>query len=148
MVDVVKPLIPPNVAGRSVFSSGIGFNQFGPARQAFGLMTGFDSIRDNLRNIMFFRKGDYLDNSDFGVGLQDFLFEPADELLRLALNQEIRRQIAKYEPRLVIRSISVTTPSWADDSIVVDMDMMANNVSLGAQAGANGYYNFTQVSAA
>jgi phage baseplate assembly protein W len=148
LVDVVKPLIPPNVTGRSVFSSGIGFNQFGPTRQAFGLMSGFDAIRDNLRNILFFRKGDYLDNSDFGVGLQDFLFEPADELLRLALNQEIRRQIAKYEPRLVIRSISVTTPAWADDSIVVDLDLMVNNVSIGAQAGANGYYNLTQKSAA
>lgn len=148
MVDVVKPLIPPNVAAKSVFSSGIGFNQYGPQRQLFGLMSGLDAIRDNLRNILFFRKGDYPDNSDFGVGLQDFVFEPADELLRLALNQEIRRQIAKYEPRLVIRSISVTTPSWADDSIVVDIDMMANNVSVNAQAGANGYYNLSPASAA
>lgn len=138
----------PIVTGSSVFSSGIGFNQFGPTRQIFGLLAGSDSIRDNLRNILFFRKGDYPDNSDFGVGLQDFLFEPADELLRLALSQEIRRQISKYEPRLVIRSIQVSTPTWADNAIVISLDMMVNNVSLNLQASANGAFNLSQSSAA
>ena len=138
----------PTVTGSSVFSSGIGFNQFGPKRQSFALMSGYNSIRDNVRNILFFRKGDYPDNSDFGVGLQDFLFEQNDELLRLALNQEIRRQISKYEPRIVIRSISITTPSWADDSIVVNLDLMVNNVVLSGVAGANGSFNLSQSSAA
>jgi phage baseplate assembly protein W len=148
LVDLVKPVIMPTVTGSSVFSSGIGFNQFGPKRQNFALMSGYNSIRDNLRNILFFRKGDYPDNSDFGVGLQDFLFEQNDELLRLALNQEIRRQISKYEPRIVIRSVSITTPAWADDSIVVNLDLMVNNVVLSGVAGANGAFNLSQSSAA
>ncbi len=148
MVDVIKPPFIPNVAGKSVFSAGIGFNQFGPARQNFALMSGVSAISDNIRNILFFRKGDYPDNSDFGVGLQDFLFEQCDELLRLALNQEVRRQISKYEPRVVIRSISVSTPSWADDSIVINLDLMVNNVTLSGTAGANGAFNLSQSSAA
>ena len=148
MVDVVKPVVPPNVAGKSIFASGIGFNQYAPSRQTFSLLTGYESVRENIRNILFFRKGDYLDNSDFGVGLQDFLFEQADEVLRIALTQEVRRQISKYEPRVVIRSLSVTTPKWADDSIVIDMDLLVNNVPLTGTAGANGSFNLSQSSTA
>ena len=138
----------PTVTGSSVFSAGIGFNQYGPVRQNFSLFAGFNAVKENIRNILFFRKGDYPDNSDFGVGIQDFLFEPADELLRLALSQEIRRQIGKYEPRVVIRSIAISTPSWADDSVVVNLDLLINGVVLSGVAGANGVFNLSQSSAA
>ena len=136
------------MSGSSVFSSGIGFNQYGPIRNGFGLLANFESIKENIRNILYFRKGDYPDNSDFGIGLQDFLFEPADEILRISLSQEIRRQISTYEPRTVIRNISVTTPAWADDSIVVDFDLIVNNVVLTGSASSNGIFNLSQSSAA
>lgn len=136
------------MTGSSVFSSGIGFNSYGPTRQGFGLLANFESIKENIRNILFFRKGDYPDNSDFGVGLQDFLFEPADEILRISLSQEVRRQISTYEPRAVIRNVGVSTPSWADDSIVVDLDLIVNNVVLTGQASSNGIFNLSQSSAA
>lgn len=148
MVSIAKPPIKPNVQGDSVFSAGIGFNSFTPSRIPFGILSNFDSIRENLRNIIFFRKGDYPDLPDFGVGLQDYLFEPGDELLRLSLNQEMRRQIAKYEPRVIIRILNITTPAWADDSLVVDLDLLVNNVPLSGTAASNGTFSLSQKSVA
>ena len=148
MVAIIKPLIPPNVQGDSIFSAGISFNSFTPNRKPFDFLANFDSIRENLRNILFFRKGDYPDNPDFGIGLQDYLFEPLDELLSLSLNQEMRRQISKNEPRIIIRVLNLSTPAWADDSLVVDMDLLANNIPLTGIAAANGTFSLSQKSAA
>ena len=144
VLTVIKPSIPPNVAGTSVFASGVAFNQYGPPLQPFGLLTGFASIRDNLRNILFFRKGDYPDNPDFGVGIQDYVFDQNDEVLSLALSQEISRQIATYESRVTIRGINISTPAWADDSIAVNLDLLVNNTALVVTAGSNGIFNISQ----
>ena len=148
MVDVVKPDVAPNVAGKSIFSAGIGFNAYTPDRVLFGLLSNFNAIRDNLRNIIFFRKGDYPDNPDFGIGLQDYLFDPADEVMRLALGREISRQIARYEPRVTIRSLDVSTPTWADNAVVVDMDLLVNNVPLSGVAAATGTFVLSESNAA
>ncbi len=137
-IDVVKPEQMPQVIGRSRFAGGIGFNAFTPNRQPFGIQANFDAVRDNLRNILFFRKGDYPDKPDFGVGLQDYLFDNADELLNLALSQEIRRQFAKYEPRCIIRLLNVGTPKWDDQSVVVDMDLLINNTPGTLNASSKG----------
>jgi phage baseplate assembly protein W len=148
VIDIVKPVRPPNVTGSSIFSSGFGFNTFTPQRKQFALLANFDSIRDNIRNIIFFRKGDYPDNPDFGIGLQDYLFEQADEVMRIALNQETRRQISRYEPRVVIRSISVSTPSWADDAVVLDIDLLVNNIQLSGAASASGGFSINPTGSA
>lgn len=148
MVDVVKPSTVPSVAGKSYIASSLGFNAFTRDRVPFSILTNFESIRDNIRNILFFRKGDYPDSPDFGVGIQDYLFEQNDELLKIALSQEIRRQIATYEPRVTIRTLSVSTPSWADDSIVVDLDLLVNGTSLSGLATSSGTFNLSQQAAA
>lgn len=140
-IKIDKPVVPPNVDTNSLLASSLGFNAFSANRIPFDILTNFNSIKDNLRNILFFRKGDYLDNSDFGVGIQDYLFENKTEDLKLILSQEIRRQINKYEPRAIIRILNISTPSWADDSILIDMDILINNVPF--TVGATGSGGFT-----
>jgi phage baseplate assembly protein W len=144
MVAVVKPSTKPQVTGSSGIASSLGFNAYTPDRLPFGLLTDFESIRDNLRNIIFFRKGDYPDLPEFGIGLQDYLFDPGDELLRMALAQESRRQIAKYEPRITIRSLLVDTPQWADGGVVLSMDLLVNGSSLTGTATASGNFNLSR----
>jgi phage baseplate assembly protein W len=118
-----------------------GFNAFSHNTVLFAVLTNFDSIRDNVRNILFFRKGDYLDLPDFGIGLQDYAFEQNDELLSIALNQEIRTQISRYEPRVTVRSLSISSPSWSEDGLVVDIDLLCNGSPLSVSASGSGLFN-------
>jgi phage baseplate assembly protein W len=111
-------------------------------------LTDIDSIRDNIRNILFFRKGDYPDEPEFGIGLQDFIFDPADELLRTSLGQEIRRQIVRYEPRVTIRVLTVTSPKWADDTLQIDLDILVGNIPLTGLATASGTFSLSQANPA
>lgn len=143
MVDFVKPK-PPAVEGRSFLASSLGFNAFSIGRAPFEILTDINSIRDNIRNILFFRKGDYPDEPDFGIGLQDFIFDPADELLRTSLGQEIRRQIVRYEPRVTIRILTVTSPRWAQDSLQIDLDVLVGNIPLTGAATASGTFSLSQ----
>ena len=143
-ITVQKPVIPPNVGTSSTLASSLGFNSFSPNRQPFGILTNFDSIRDNLRNIIFFRKGDYLDNPDFGVGIQDYIFEQDTSDLQLILSQVIRQQINKYEPRAIVRVLNITTPTWADDSILIDMNLLINNVPFTLNATGSGGFVLAQ----
>ena len=149
ILRIVKPLTPPKITGSSIYSSGVGYNTYGPqTRQTFGINTGFNAIRDNVRNILYFRKGEYLDNSDFGVGLQDYLFEEEDELLDLALSQEIRRQFSTYEPRVLIQTLTIGTYAWADNAIAVNMRLLINQVVVTGLAVSNGNFNLSQAKAA
>jgi phage baseplate assembly protein W len=146
MINFTKPEVPPNVTTDSTLASSVGLNAFTPGRTPFDMLLNFDSIKDNLRNIIFFRKGDYLDNPDFGIGIQDYVFEQGDQDLKIILSQEIRRQINKYEPRAVIRSLNVYVPDWATDSLVISLDLLINNVPFSLSAGGSGGFNLSQQS--
>lgn len=130
--------------GINLASSLGGFNSFSNNTVLFAILTNFESIRDNVRNILFFRKGDYLDLPEFGIGLQDYVFEQDDELLSIALNQEIRNQLGRYESRVTVRSLSISTPAWADDSLVVDIDLLCNGTVLSVTASGSGLFNMEQ----
>lgn len=144
MINFVKPEVPPNVATDSVMASSVGLNAFTPNRTPFNVLLNFDSIKDNLRNIIFFRKGDYLDDPDFGVGIQDYVFDQNDQDLKIVLGQEIRRQINKYEPRAVIRSLNIYIPDWDTEALVVDLDLLINNVPFTLAAGGSGGFTLSQ----
>jgi phage baseplate assembly protein W len=130
--------------GTNVASSLGGFNAFSNANTLFTVFKDFDSIRDNVRNILFFRKGDYLDLPEFGIGLQDYVFEQDDELLSIALNQEIRTQFNRYESRVTVRTLSISFPAWADDGLIVDMDLLCNGSILSLTASGSGLFNMEQ----
>ena len=51
--------------------------------------------------ILFFRKGEYLDNSDFGVGLQDYLFDQY-HLLDLPPDLDEVAENIIYSPQSVV----------------------------------------------
>lgn len=146
MVEVSKPDRFPVVDGRSYIASSLGFTTGVRGRPLFSILTNFESIRDNLRNILFFRKGEYLDDMDFGVGLQDFLFDNVGEQFNLPLSQEIRRQIGKYERRAIVRQLNVFNPKWATDTVIIDMELLIAGSLFQGNATAEGGFTLIQSS--
>ncbi len=56
------------------------------------------SIKQNLKNLLLTKKGERIMIPDYGVGLNDLLFQFYDNMLIGEKTIEIRRQIEKYMP--------------------------------------------------
>lgn len=73
-------------------------NQKTPTEQS--LVTNFDSIMQSLSNILNTRKTERLFKPEFGASLEDYLFEPIDDLTALDIIRTILVEVGKYETRI------------------------------------------------
>ena len=64
-----------------------------------------EQIQQNFKNLMLTSPGERAMNSDFGVGLRRFLFEPRSNLVP-KIKQRIMKQVQKYMPYIKIIGIS------------------------------------------
>lgn len=141
-INFEKPTVYPQFDGSSRREvQGIAFGD----TQRFDILGGIDAIRDKLRNILFFKKGDYPDDPNFGVGLQTFLFENRTTTLNIALQREIRAQVSRYESRASVNRINIFAPDWDEEAIVIDLEITALGQQFIASATANGGLSFQPV---
>ena len=68
-------------------------------------------IQQNLKNLVLTSPGERLMDSDFGVGLYNFLFELDSVDLRDELTTRISQQVTRYMPFVNIENIEVHSPS-------------------------------------
>lgn len=64
------------------------------------------AIRRSISNILRTKKGERVFNIDFGTSLQKYLFSVADALTEAEINKEVYETIKRYEPRVVVTSVS------------------------------------------
>lgn len=76
----------------------------------------FESIKRSVRNIISTNKGERPLNPDFGSHVRAMLFEPDSDLLRIALEDEIRMQLRNFEPRIEVINVIVSNTSEQIDS--------------------------------
>lgn len=65
------------------------------------------AIGRSINHILYTRKGEKLYNSEFGVGLEDYIFEINNFALTDALKTNIRNQIRNYEKRIILEEVSI-----------------------------------------
>ena len=66
-----------------------------------------NAIKNAIRNLLVSNFSDRPFQRDKGANLRALLFEPADTITEVAMVQNIRKVIRKYEPRLKVLKISV-----------------------------------------
>ena len=66
-----------------------------------------DAIKQNLKMLLLTRKGEYVMDSNYGIGLPNYLFMMQQEIDAGSLERDIRDQTAAYLPYMTISSISV-----------------------------------------
>lgn len=70
----------------------------------------FDLIKQDLLNHFYIRKGEKLENPEFGTILWDLLFEPFTEEVKTLISNDVE-EIINYDPRIVVQAITVdSTP--------------------------------------
>lgn len=75
------------------------------------LKTGFklydiDLVKQDIINHLYIRKGEKLENPEFGTVIWDILFEPMTDDVKKIITDDIE-QIINYDPRIVVNSVSV-----------------------------------------
>lgn len=69
--------------------------------------TANQEIRADLINLLLTRKGSRYFLPDFGTRLYEFLFEPFDGLTFDAIESDIRANVEKYIPNLILDKITI-----------------------------------------
>tara|TARA_R110000824_G_scaffold315322_1_gene502458 strand:- start:25645 stop:26088 length:444 start_codon:yes stop_codon:yes gene_type:complete len=76
-----------------------------PSSPYFGKNSGFQLIRDQVKQFVLTTKGERVMLPDFGTTLINFVFEPFNDTLASILAQEINEGIRKYIPNITVNAI-------------------------------------------
>jgi len=68
---------------------------------------GTETLMSGLKQLILTNRGERVMMPDFGTNLRRSVFEPFTEVLKQELTEEITNAITKYEPRVVIKNLSV-----------------------------------------
>lgn len=86
----------------------------------FGLIKTYEElVKQNLKNLLLTNKGEKTMDSNFGVGIKSFLFEPNVPATYGIMEQEISDQISRYMPFLELEEIEVSQDPESDEGISV-----------------------------
>jgi phage baseplate assembly protein W len=84
-----------------------------PIRKDIMPLKDDNAIKNSVKNLLISNFYERPFSKDVGANLRALLFEPADSITKIALKDNIRRVIRKYEPRVVLRGIQI---DYQDDS--------------------------------
>jgi phage baseplate assembly protein W len=65
------------------------------------------AIKNSIKNIFTTRKGQKILTPNFGSSLEQYLFEPVNEVYGRAIGQEILDSISSFEPRVEVTKVKV-----------------------------------------
>lgn len=82
-----------------------------PSTAGLFVKKGKNSVRQSVFNLMQLRRGDKPFHPEIESPLYPFLFETASPLLEVIVQDEVRKYLARYEPRVEIISVTVRFPN-------------------------------------
>ena len=72
------------------------------------LSEGELNIRESICVILRTGRGERVERSDFGCGLDQFLYEPNDLATLRRIQEEVKRALTTWEPRIALSDVRVT----------------------------------------
>jgi phage baseplate assembly protein W len=97
-----------------VVGTGVAFPlQLGPTR-GLAMVSGRAEIEQAIVLILSTVPGERPMRPDFGCGIHDYVFAPADTTTAGHLAHEVRRSLLRWEPRIDVDDVTVTV---ADDQL-------------------------------
>ena len=92
--------------------------EMSPSDGPFALNKTIPSVvEQNIKMIIFTSPGERIMDSNFGVGIRRYLFEPISELTNIEITDRIREQLSRYLPFIVIEELVVTSPEQSENAI-------------------------------
>ncbi len=82
---------------------------------------GEANVRESIRILLLTAQGERLRRPDYGAGLERFLFEPNVPTTWRAIEESIRRQLAKWEPRVQVEAIKVAADPNDPEAAIAEL---------------------------
>lgn len=82
---------------------------------------GEANVRESIRILLLTAQGERLRRPDYGAGLERFLFEPNVPTTWRAIEESIRRQLARWEPRVQVEAIHVAADPNDPEAALVEL---------------------------
>jgi phage baseplate assembly protein W len=79
-----------------------------------------DLVKQDLINHFYIKKGEKLENPEFGTVIWDLLFEPMTEEVKELIAKDVE-EIINYDPRVAVQSVSVDA---TDQGIKIAADLL------------------------
>lgn len=93
-------------------------------------------IYQNIKNVLFTKKGEKIDDKSFGVGLQTYLFESNVDNLISKIKKEIYSQFSKNLSYLTILNLNVVKNTLNENRIDVVLKYRAGSIIQQAEFSA------------
>lgn len=82
---------------------------------------GEANVREAIRILLLTAQGERLRRPDYGAGLERFLFEPNVPTTWRAIEEVIRRQLARWEPRVQVEAIKVAADPGDPEAAIAEL---------------------------
>lgn len=79
-------------------------------------------IERSIRLILATAPGERPMRPMFGCGIHDYVFEPADATTAGRIGVEVRRALAFWEPRIVVKSVDVTVDDVERNTLYININ--------------------------
>lgn len=84
----------------------LGFTKH-PVTNQLTVRRNLDAIKQSVKNILLTRKGEKPFDHSFGSPVYDFLFENATTATKEVLQEEVKRVLTLYEPRISVQAVII-----------------------------------------
>lgn len=90
-----------------------------PTDSDLDLSDPLDEIKQNFKILLLTRPGEKLDEPDFGIGIQNFLFEMNTIEVKQQINSRIRSQVTTYLSSINIINVDLSTFDNSENGVYV-----------------------------
>jgi phage baseplate assembly protein W len=101
--------------------SGWGFPLSTTATGSIALVTGNKEIEQAIRLILSTAMGERPMRPEFGCGIHDHVFASADATTAGLISYEVKRALARWEPRITVSDVVVSIDSTTKSTMYIDV---------------------------
>ena len=101
--------------------SGWGFPLSATSTGGIALVSGDREIEEAIRLVLSTAYGERPMRPDFGCGIHDHVFASADATTAGLISYEVKRSLARWEPRIAVRDVLVSVDSANQATLYIDV---------------------------
>ena len=91
------------------------------ARGEIALSSGEVDVQESIRIVLGTRPGERVMRPEFGCRVHELMFEPRTVATRSLIQQYVRQALTRWEPRIIVQSVSVSMDDDMDGAIFVEV---------------------------
>ncbi len=102
--------------------TGLAFPPGPDSRAAIATVAAGEDVRQSIQIILATNYGERVMRPDFGAGLRDFVFEPADLTTVHRVETRVQEALIDWEPRIDVLRVTVTLDPGTRNTLYIKVD--------------------------